>query len=166
MTEPRLAALCSILSDAALWCFSFVTLFNLQGTRPVRLGGGTCSILPRRLAFVKRFLQLFSKFFQRFPRLSPLSRTAHLFYQSCQLLSSTFFASSKVFLPLTPARPPRSRQLAYYTRPSPTCQSLSRIFFLIFLFSSFCPRLRKSVARPPLSPPLSQDTNRRVFRTF
>ena len=68
MTEPCRAASSSMsTTDIALWCFSFVTLFNLQGTRPVRLSGGTYAILPRLPAFVKRLFQLFSKFFPRLP---------------------------------------------------------------------------------------------------
>ena len=68
MTKPCRAASSSMsTTDIALWCFSFVTLFNLQGTRPVRLSGGTYAILPRLPAFVKRFFQLFSKFFPRLP---------------------------------------------------------------------------------------------------
>ena len=134
MTKPCRAALSSMFTtNIDLWCFSFVTLFNLQGTRPARLSGGTYAILPRRSAFVKHFFQLFSKFFQRLPPASrPLSRTAHLFYQSRLRLSSTFFASCKVFPPLTPARPPRSRQLAHYTRLLHTCQLLFTKFFHFF----------------------------------
>ena len=127
------------ITDNELWCFSFVTLFNLQGTRPARLSGGTYAILPRRSAFVKHFFQLFSKFFRCLPPASrPFSRTAYLFYQSCLRLSSTFFASCKVFPPLTPARPPRSRQLAYYTRLPPACQLLFTKFFKKTQ-TSFCP---------------------------
>ena len=154
-------------TNIALWCFSFVTLFNLQGTRPVRLSGGTYSILPRRSAFVKHFFQLFSKFFRRLPRpsavlsdssfilpeplefvkhffnffrsffaldfsFSAVSRTAHVLYQNFQDLSSAFFTSLKTFLLSPLARPPRFRQLAYYTRPLPLCQHLSAKFCHIF----------------------------------
>ena len=80
------------------WCFSFVTLFNLQGTRPVRLGGGTYSILPRQSAFVKHFFQLFRSFFGACLGFPPLSQTAQLLYQSSKSLSSAFFTSLKTFL--------------------------------------------------------------------
>ena len=52
-------------TNIALWCFSFVTLFNLQGTRPVRLSGGTCSILPRQSALVKLFFLRLNFFYSR-----------------------------------------------------------------------------------------------------
>ena len=74
MTEPSLTAYhVHVFSDIELWCFSFVTLFNLQGTRPARLSGGTFAILTHSRSFVKYFFRLFQIFFRaRFsiPRLS------------------------------------------------------------------------------------------------
>ena len=123
-----------------LWCFSFVTLFNLQGTRPVRLSGGTYSILPRRSAFVKHFFQLFRSFFGACRSFSPLSQTAHLFYQSRSSLSSSFFASFEVFSLSTSAFPPFFRQLKYFTKAFLNCQEL---------FSSLKTFLLSTLARPP-----------------
>ena len=53
-----------VFSDIELWCFSFVTLFNLQGTRPARLSGGTFAILTHSRSFVKYFFRLFQIFFR------------------------------------------------------------------------------------------------------
>ena len=52
-----------------LWCFSFVTLFNLQGTRP------SASAAERTLSYhvvllLSSTFSTFSKFFRRLPRLS------------------------------------------------------------------------------------------------
>ena len=92
-------------SDIELWCFSFVTLFNLQGTRR-RLGGGTFFILPHFFELVKYFFQLFSKFFQYFARSAFRFRKLCYFITSaffCQVLFSTFskfFRRSTRFQPL------------------------------------------------------------------
>ena len=122
------------IMNIALWCFSFVTLFNLQGTRPVRLSGGTCSILPRRSAFVKHFFQLFWSSFGACRSFPPLSQTAYLFYQSCLSLSSTFLTSFEVFSLSTRAFSPFFRQLSYFTRASWICQVL--FYFVENLFCS------------------------------
>ena len=76
LTPMRNFIIVRILSDAELWCFSFVTLFNLQGTRPARLSGGTFDILADSFRFVKHFFQLFSKFFSTLIRIDVPCQTA------------------------------------------------------------------------------------------
>ena len=87
-------------SDIELWCFSFVTLFNLQGTRPAPLRSwlcrGTFTILPQVFRFVKYFFRLFSKFFRTGFTIEPFAwklnylTTAPSF---CQALFSIFSKS-------------------------------------------------------------------------
>ena len=79
--------------------------------------------------FCQALFSTFSKFFGACRSFSPLSQTAHLFYQSFLSLSSTFFASLEVFSPSTLARPPCFRQLAYYTSPFALCQHFFLKFF-------------------------------------
>ena len=70
MTKPcRAAFIIDVCKKHRFWCFSFVTLFNLQGTRP------SASAAERTLSYhVVRLLSstfsTFSKFFRRLPRLS------------------------------------------------------------------------------------------------
>ena len=60
MTEPCFVELCQeTLFSVPFRCFSFVSLFNLQGTR---LCGGTFAMLPQHLPFVKHFFQVLRKF--------------------------------------------------------------------------------------------------------
>ena len=139
-----------------LWCFSFVTLFNLQGTRPpasaaehvlsyhvVRILSSTFFnffevfsalnaafrrslrqlIYFTRAAWVCQALfSLRSKFFRSRPQ-----RFRRFLDSSCIIsdlpeLVKCFFTSLKSFLLSTLARPPRFRQLAYYTKPFLHCQ--------------------------------------------
>ena len=142
-------------SDIELWCFSFVTLFNLQGTRR-RLGGGTFFILPHffelvkyffqsffstllaplsasesfvilshQLSFVKCFFQLFQSFFS--PRLasSLFLSKAWLSYHIRFRLSSAFFRFFWTFSLGPPEPRPPLGQLAYYTKSFTLCQYLS-----------------------------------------
>ncbi|MFR3665730.1 hypothetical protein, partial [Flintibacter sp.] len=44
-----------------IWCFVFVTLFNLQGTHRLAAAG---VILPHHFDLVKSFFKVFSNFFQ------------------------------------------------------------------------------------------------------
>ena len=88
-----------VFSDIELWCFSFVTLFNLQGTRPARLSGGTLTILAHLRSFVKYFFRLFQIFFRARSR-SRGSQTACLFYQNSLALSSPFFDFLETFFKL------------------------------------------------------------------
>ena len=122
--QPRLAASLSMsFSDIELWCFSFVTLFNLQGTRR-RLGGGTFFILPHFFELVKYFFQLFSKFFQCFACSAFRFRKLCYFITSaffCQVLFSTF---SKFFSALNPLPASSSRKLDYLTTSASVCQVL------------------------------------------
>ena len=45
---------------STVWCFSFVSLFNLQGTRRI---SGTLFSISEAIRFVKNFFQVFSNFF-------------------------------------------------------------------------------------------------------
>jgi len=58
-------------SKGSVWCFLFVTLFNLQGTRLI---GGTFAILTRSSLFVKHFFEILLNFF-RAPVSGPVLRT-------------------------------------------------------------------------------------------
>ena len=110
-------------SDIELWCFSFVTLFNLQGTRR-RLSGGTFFILPHFFELVKYFFQLFSKFFSVLCSLRFPLQKALLFYHISFLLSSAFFNFFKVFSALNPLPASSSRKLDYLTTSASVCQVL------------------------------------------
>ena len=76
MTNPLCTAYhVHVFSDIELWCFSFVTLFNLQGTRPARLSDGTLTILAHSRSFVKYFFRLFQIFFRTRFSISRLSNS-------------------------------------------------------------------------------------------
>ncbi|MBR2928700.1 MAG: hypothetical protein IKC24_06045, partial [Oscillospiraceae bacterium] len=47
--------------SSTVWCFSFVSLFNLQGTRRI---SGTLLSISEPNPFVKNFFHSFSNFFQ------------------------------------------------------------------------------------------------------
>ena len=131
-------------SDIELWCFSFVTLFNLQGTRR-RLGGGTFFILPHFFELVKYFFQLFSKFLQYFARSAFRFRKLCYFITSaffCQVLFSTF---SKFFSALDSLPASSSRKLDYLTTSASVCQVLFSDSFEPF-----------SLGPPEPRPPLGQ----------
>ena len=118
-------------SDIELWCFSFVTLFNLQGTRR-RLGGGTFFILPHFFELVKCFFQLFSKFFQYFARSAFRFRKLCYFITSaffCQVLFSTF---SKFFQPLTRFQPLPLESLIILPHPLPFVKCFFQILLNLF----------------------------------
>ena len=121
-----------------IWCFVFVTLFNLQGAHRSQRRE---FILPSRFALVKHFFQLFQNFFQRFSRgnrpahspaaladdlfiLPPLPRFVKHFFQ---IFSICFRAQ----LTLEGSFPPPSRTayVGYHTLPP-----LSSTFFLFFAF--------------------------------
>ncbi|WP_300415035.1 hypothetical protein, partial [uncultured Oscillibacter sp.] len=72
-------------SKSSVWCFLFVTLFNLQGTR---LLGGTFAILAHSQALVKPF---FKSFFDSQGPDQPSCLTALLEYQMPHRLSTPFF---------------------------------------------------------------------------
>ena len=100
-----------ILSDAELWCFSFVTLFNLQGTRPARLSGGTFDILADSFRFVKHFFDFFQSFFSALIRIGVPARQLDYYTKPYSLCQAVFSAFSKLFcLPFL--KHDRSKQLA------------------------------------------------------
>ena len=128
MTKPVLRATSSAHLCASVWCVSFVTLFNLQGTRS---RGGTFAILAHSLLFVKYFFQVLSNF-----SAARRSGEARLLYHTGARLSSTFFNSFEFTLACQPASclaPPGSPgQLVYYTTSPPPCQLLFSIFLRNF----------------------------------
>ena len=70
-------------NQAPVWCFLFVTLFNLQGTRHL---GGTFAILARSFLFVKHFFEIF---FISFSAL--FFRLTHYAIWLCYLTTSSRF---------------------------------------------------------------------------
>ena len=74
-----------VFSDIELWCFSFVTLFNLQGTRPVRSAA-------EHLLSYHTLSNLSSAFFNFFRNLFPHSLRFVFFMLSKKLLHYTRFA--------------------------------------------------------------------------
>ena len=96
MTKPWLATFrLHSTRNVSVWCFSFVTLFNLQGARLI---GGTVTILAHPLAFVKNFFQVFSNFFVLAAR--GLFGIACLLYQVLPHLSRPFLTFFEVFFGL------------------------------------------------------------------
>ena len=94
--KPRVTAKKSMSFDIELWCFSFVTLFNLQGARPSALGRNVCYLSTPACACQDLFRNFFNSFFGLAPR-SPVSRTARLVYQTKPRLSRVFFKNFKLF---------------------------------------------------------------------
>ena len=83
MTKPRS---CNFwlwfLRTISVWCFLFVTLFNLQGTRRSR----------RNIAILANFISFVKNFFQKFSTRDPFCPAAtHLIYHTLLSLSSPFF---------------------------------------------------------------------------
>ena len=117
------------------WCFSFVTLFNLQGTRP------SASAAERTLSYhvgqlLSSTFSTFSKFFRRLPRLSAALSDSPLSISEPPEFVKSFVHFVEIFFALSLARPPRFRQLAYYTRPFPLCQHIFPSFCCFFIFLS------------------------------
>ena len=80
-----------VFSDIELWCFSFVTLFNLQGTRSVPCSVRNIHYLTTSFSVCQVLFSTFFKIFFR-TRLAWACRSeAWLFYHIFQSLSSTFF---------------------------------------------------------------------------
>ena len=130
-----------------IWCFVFVTLFNLQGTHRFAAAG---VILPHRFNLVKSFLEFFQTFFSssgqpgRLLLFSSPSQATRLVYHISVRLSRTFFAPSGGFLfshssslliwktSLSSGICPPRRALAYNIRLTPDCQLFFSIFFIFF----------------------------------
>ena len=129
MTTPVRSSLVRVFSDAELWCFSFVTLFNLQGTRPVRHPRRNIHYLTTPGSVCQA---LFSTFFKIFFALA-LAHSGLL--ESLVILPHFPGFVNPFFLPAATffqSRPPRRRpvgQLAQYTRSTALCQ----LFFLKIL---------------------------------
>lgn len=94
MTEPSLTAYhVHVFSDIELWCFSFVTLFNLQGTRSVPCSVRNIHYLTTSFSVCQVLFSTFFKIFFR-TRLAGACRSeAWLSYHISLALSSTFFDS-------------------------------------------------------------------------
>ena len=130
MTQPRdPAVFVRTLSGAELWCFSFVTLFNLQGTRPPAQRRNICYLITSDSVCQVLFSTFFKIFFCTQLSEPSASQTACLFYQTFQSLSSTFFKFlENFFRPRRPLRL-RLRQLADSSRFKSVCQVLFQTFF-------------------------------------
>ena len=102
----------ALKTTITFWCFVFVTLFNLQGTRcvPQRF-----LMISLRFPFVKNFFQKFLNFFQ---------------------VLSSVRTWSFISLSLGTCRP-LAEVLAYTTRPRGVCQHFFTSFFVLFYFSIF-----------------------------
>ena len=97
----------ALKTTITFWCFVFVTLFNLQGTRcvPQRF-----LMISLRFPFVKNFFQKFFNFFssslirQVLEALSPsLSQATYLGYHTQFALSRTFSSFLNLFQALSAA---------------------------------------------------------------
>ena len=79
----------------SVWCFLFVTLFNLQGTRRIRRN---IAILPNFIPFVKSFFQKFFdvrsvQYRSNFFSLTPTDQFVKYFFQSFLTNFSVVFAA-------------------------------------------------------------------------
>ena len=82
-----------VFSDIELWCFSFVTLFNLQGTRSVPCSVRNIHYLTTSFSVCQVLFSTFFKIFFR-TRLAGACRSeAWISYHISLALSSTFFDS-------------------------------------------------------------------------
>ena len=83
MTQPELRNFwLRFIRTASVWCFLFVTLFNLQGTRRSR----------RNIAILANFISFVKNFFQKFSTRDPFCPAAtRLSYHTLLSLSSPFF---------------------------------------------------------------------------
>ena len=89
----------SHLNELAFWCFLFVTLFNLQGTRHPRRN---IAIILAFIRFVKNFFQVLFKSSGPYssslpPRLAPLSDSFARIPNLCSLVKAQSQISSKNF---------------------------------------------------------------------
>ena len=81
--------------SCSVWCFLFVTLFNLQGTRP---SGRNIAILSGSVSFVKHFFHLFQDFFFS-PRHPPLLRDSfHRIPDHPPIVNTLFYGLSIFFV--------------------------------------------------------------------
>ena len=142
MTKPCLRTFSSSkhpFLNAELWCFSFVTLFNLQGTRPLRSAA-------EHLLFYHTLANLSSTFFNFFRNflsctqfaLASCSNSSVIIPDSLALVKPFFRLLSKSF----PApQPPYSRtaeQLGYYNKLAPICQAFSFASTNLFFAAPLC----------------------------
>ena len=120
---------------ARLLSSSFFNFFRSSFSacrRPSAALSDSSFILPEPLEFVKLFFRSAWKFFQRLPLgLPPLSDSPFILPELPEFVKHFFHFVENLFA-LPPARPPRFRQLAYYTRALPVCQQLFPSFFRIF----------------------------------
>ena len=136
MTKPcRAAFIIDVCKKHRFWCFSFVTLFNLQGTRP------SASAAERTLSYhvVLPLSSTFFNFFEVFSALASAFRRSlrqPIKYIRAPRVCQVLFYFVEIFFALSLARPPRFRQLAYYTRPLPFCQHFFPSFCCFFIFLS------------------------------
>ena len=140
-----------------IWCFVFVTLFNLQGAHRSQRRE---FILPSRFALVKHFFQVFQNFFQRFSKRKPSGslpgrprgRPVYITTASslCQALFSNLF---DLFSRLTRFRRGFSAALADSLRRIPHTIPLVKHFFPLFRVFSAGPLCRFSILSLPPRPP-------------
>ena len=131
-----------------IWCFVFVTLFNLQGTHRLAAAG---VILPHHFDLVKSFFKVFSNFFQLLRsarQASPCFVTLtgdSISLPYLSLLVKNFFRTVRWFLfshssslliwktSLSSGICPPRRALAYNIRLTPDCQLFFQFFSSFFL---------------------------------
>ena len=133
MTEPSLTAYhVHVFSDIELWCFSFVTLFNLQGTRSVPCPVRNIHYLTTGLSVCQVLFSTFFKIFFR-TRLAGACRSeAWLSYHISLALSSTFFRFFSKSFSYSTAVAPFARELDYFTTASCFCQALFSLSTKLF----------------------------------
>ena len=115
MTKPCLRTFSSskhLSPDAELWCFSFVTLFNLQGTRPARSAAERLlsyhTLLNLSSTFFNFFRNLFSRSLRPFFMLSKKLLHYTRFAFACQVLFSISFEIFSAIRCRTPVPPDSS----------------------------------------------------------
>ena len=92
--------------------------------------------LTTSFGFCQALFSTFSKFFRRLPRLSAALSDSPSSISELPEFVKHFFHFVEIFFALSLARPPRFRQLAYYTRPFPFCQHIFPSFCCFFIFLS------------------------------
>ena len=106
----------------SVWCFSFVTLCNLQGTRAHRSPVNICysnTAFPLCQALFSSFLKIF-----RSVSASQLVQIALLFYHNSARLSSFSSNFSEVFCLARSLFSSLAEQLDYFTKLFRICQAL------------------------------------------
>ena len=122
--------------------------------------------LTTSFGFCQALFSTFSKFFRRLPRLSAALSDSPSSISELPEFVKHFFHFVEIFFALSLARPPRFRQLAYYTRPFPFCQHFFPSFCRSFIFLTPAHQPAASPLFFPIHSSMPLGTKRMVFRTF